>query len=64
MSRNEKIGFACLNYMVQENCGQFDVKINKKTNEEFAFMVRTVEASAKAGNKFKAYEEKVTMAKG
>ena len=63
MSRNEKIGFACLNYMVQENCGTFEVKITKKVTEEFAFIVKTVEASAKAGNKFKAVEEKVTLSK-
>ena len=27
ISRNEKIGFTCLNYMVTENCGSFEVKI-------------------------------------
>lgn len=63
ISRNDKIGFNCLNYMVQENCGSFEIKLNKKVNEDLVCIVRTVEASAKAGKKFKAIEEMVTLSK-
>ena len=63
ISRNDKIGFSCLNYMVMENCGSFEVKITKKVNEDFVFLLKTVEASAKAGKKFKAVDEMITLSK-
>jgi hypothetical protein len=63
ISRNDKIGFSCLNYMVMENCGSFEVKIAKKVNEDFVCILKTVEASAKAGKKFKAVDEMITLSK-
>jgi len=63
VSRNPKIGFSCLHYMVSESCGTLEIKLTKKVQEDIVCIVRTVDGTACAPSKYKAMEEMVTLSK-
>jgi len=54
---NETIGFKCLHYSVTESNGNVEVTIVKKSNNiEYAFGVRTVEATASVDKDYIHYD--------
>ena len=63
VSRNPKIGFNCLHYMVSESCGTLDIKLTKKVQEDMVVIVRTVDGTATSPSKYAAMEEMVTLSK-
>lgn len=63
VSRNPKIGFNCLHYMVSESCGTLEIKLTKKVQEDFVCIVRTVDGTACHPSKYKMMEEMVTLSK-
>jgi len=63
VSRNPKIGFNCLHYMVSESCGTLEIKITKKVQEDLVCVVRTVDGTACHPSKYKMMEELVNLSK-
>ena len=61
IKRNPKIGFICQHYMVSESCGQLEIKLVKKVQEDLVFILRTVDGTATAPKKYQAMEELVNL---
>ena len=61
MSLNPTVGFRCLHYSVTESSGFVELTLIKRTKEDIEFGVRTIEATAKAGEDFVAIDESIHM---
>lgn len=60
-NESQTVGFKHLKYEVSESNGHVSVMIEKKTNKEFSFWVRTFEGTAKVVEDYIHFDERITM---